>query len=231
MRTMRHSRSPSLFGFLVLVCGGVAFVVVQACSSDEARTDAPPGETPETGTGGGEDGASRDSASITDAPVGDALEDSACAQPVPDLDGGGACGTLEFGEAAQPFGPVDGGEPFTGGYLPPGVYDAVLAERASGGRGSWRETFVVDGAGHFTRIRQVDTGISDASLGPVTRRSGTYSLTDAGTIRLVPTCATSGGNTVDAGTDELPYDVAGDPCGKPSYRYGATGVRITLRRR
>ena len=204
-----------------------------ACSDSSSPTASPDVD----GGGGGS----------TDAPVSPTvdgespLEDGAvptdgatnpdgCTAPPPALDAGGGCGTMEFGAPASAFGPVVGGSTYVGGTLQAGIYDATGAERASGSKGSWRETFVVDGAGHFTRIRQIDTGISDASLGPVTRRSGTY--TTSGTnITLTYDCAQSDGVVVDAGMDTLPFDaLTSGACGA-SYRYGATGIRITLKRR
>ena len=205
----------------VVACGG--------SSSDGSSTDIDGGgsttDAPVAPTTNGEvpleDGA---------VPTDGATNSDACASPAPSLDAGGACGTMEFGAAAAAFAAPSGSNAYVGGVLPAGVYDAVGAERASGAKGSWRETFVVDGAGRFTRIRQIDTGLSDASLGPVTRRSGTY--TTSGTnITLEYGCAQSDGAVVDAGMDTLPYDVVpGSSCGA-TYRYGATGLRLTLKRR
>ncbi len=204
-----------------------------ACSDS-----ASPGVGPEVDGGGG---------GSTDAPISPAidgegpLEDSAvptdgattpdaCAAPLPSIDAGGGCGTMEFGAPAAAFGAVVGGSTYVGGALQAGIYDATGAERASALKGSWRETFVIDGAGHFTRIRQVDTGASDASLGPVTRRSGTY--TTSGTnITLTYDCAQSDGVVVAAGMDTLPFDALSSGACGASYRYGATGIRITLKRR
>jgi hypothetical protein len=181
-------------------------------------TDARTSEDPDAAEPG-------DAASPTDA-----ADPDACAAPPPSLDAGGACGTMEFGAVAAAFGPPSGSNDYLGGALPAGIYDAVGAERMSGSKGSWRETFVVDGAGHFTRIRQIDTGASDASLGPVTRRSGTYT-TNGTNITLTYDCAQSDGTFVDAGSDTLPYEaVKSGSCGA-TYRYGATGIRLTLKRR
>ena len=97
---------------------------------------------------------------------------------------------------------VDAGNSYDGGTLPPGVYDAVLAERASGVGGSWRETFVVDGTNRFTRIRQIQA-TADGGLGPITYRSGTYTLS-GGSIQLAYDCARSDATDIDAGPDTLP---------------------------
>lgn len=223
---------------LLLSSACVATAVAVACSSDETpggggSPDA--STTAETGGGGGggSDGGGGDDAgsggdAARDGGGGDACTGTAAA---PVLDGGGSCGTLPFGLAAAMFGPVDvdAGTSPDGGALPPGIYDAFIAERSSGAGGSWRETFVVDGAGNFTRIRQVQATAGGA-LGPVTYRAGTYALNGA-TIQLNYTCAYSDTDPVDAGQDNLVYDVVTDGCGAPRYRYGVTGIRITLRRR
>ncbi|MBL8609463.1 MAG: hypothetical protein JNL38_19180 [Myxococcales bacterium] len=218
----------------------VATAIVVACSSDETpggggSPDA--STTADTGGGGGGDGGGGgggdDSGSGGDSGRDGGGGDASCngTANAPVLDGGGACGTLPFGLAAAMFGPVDvdAGNSYDGGALPPGIYDAFIAERASGAGGSWRETFVVDGAGNFTRIRQIQATAGGA-LGPVTYRAGTYAL-NGGSIQLNYTCAYSETDPVDAGPDNLPYDVVSDGCGAPRYRYGASGIRITLRRR
>ncbi len=151
---------------------------------------------------------------------------------VPDLQGAGACGTKGFGEPAALFGPVfvDGGTDYTGTTLADGIYDAINAERASGGNGSWRETFVVKG-NRFTRIRQVDTGSGPA---PITYRSGTWTYDttkNPQVIRLSYDCAVTGDAGVDAGEDNLPSDALLSSDCSARYRYGASGIRITLRRR
>lgn len=152
----------------------------------------------------------------------------------PNLNGSGPCGTDGFGEPAAGFGPVDvdGGTTYTGTALADGIYDAVNAERASANGGSWRETFVVKG-NRFTRIRQVDTG-TGSGPGAISYRSGTYAYDTSGTdqtIKLTFDCAQTGDAGADAGSDTLPSDaVVADDC-SARYRYGASGIRITLRRR
>jgi len=216
---------------VVLVsCAAAAAFAVEACSSDSSSTiaaDPDGGGSSETGPGPGRDSAvDEDGATTKDATP----ETDACAPSPPSLDAGGGCGTMELGAIAAPFGPVDGGNTYAGGTLAAGIYDAVGAERASGSKGSWRETFVVDGAGRFTRIRQIDTGVSDASLGPVTRRSGTYT-TNGKDITMTYDCAQSDGAFIDAGSDTLPYEAVTDGTCGSTYRYGVTGIRITLKRR
>jgi len=210
-----------------------AALVAVACSGSSTDIGGP---ATDTDAGGG--GADARPAEGLDAevpedgavPADGATGTDACAAPPPSLDAGGGCGTMEFGAKAAAFGPPSGSNAYLGGVLPAGVYDATGAERASGSKGSWRETFVVDGAGHFTRIRQIDTGVSDASLGPVTRRSGTYT-TNGTNITLTYDCAQTDGAFVDAGMDTLPYEaVTSGACGA-TYKYGATGIRLTLKRR
>jgi hypothetical protein len=216
---------------VILVGAAAAAFAVEACSSDSSSS---PGVDPEAG-GGSETGPGdpKDSAVEEDgATTKDATpETDACSPSTPSLDAGGGCGTMEFGKIASPFGPVDASSnTYAGGTLPAGIYDAVLAERASGSKGSWRETLVIDGAGRFTRIRQIDTGVSDASLGPITRRSGSYT-TNGTDITMTYDCAQSDGTFVDAGSDTLPYEAVADGTCGSTYRYGVTGIRISLKRR
>ena len=219
----------------ILLSSAVAAALAAVACGDSSSSDSGgPAAAAEDG-GGGVD--ARPSESVDGevpedgaTPTDGATDKDACASPPPSLDAGGGCGTMEFGAKAAAFGPPSGSNDYLGGTLPAGVYDATGAERASGSKGSWRETFVVDGAGHFTRIRQIDTGVSDASLGPVTRRSGTYT-TNGTNITLTYDCAQSDGAFVDAGMDTLPYEaVTSGACGA-TYKYGATGIRLTLKRR
>lgn len=227
-----RKRIPTLL--LVSSLSGVSALYVEACSGDSPSSvaDADGSAVSETGTS--PDGSTTDEDSgPADAAKKDGPEssDAGCTVITPSLDGGGQCGTMEFGAVAAPFGPVDGGDPYKGGIFPAGVYDAVGAERASGAGGSWRETFVSDGAGRFTRIRQIATAASDASFGPVTRRSGTYSVTGSD-IMFTYDCATSDGTPTPTppGPDTLPFEILTAKC-DATYRYGVTGIRLTLKRR
>lgn len=217
--------------FLAITFAGAGALAVQACSSDSSSdTDGTDGTDSGSGSDSGTPGTTKDSsvddedASKKDSSVD---EDSGCTPVAPVLDAGGGCGTMEFGAVAAPFTGVDAGDggDYIGGAFPAGIYDAVLAERLSGLSGSWRETFVSDGNGHFTRIRQLDTG----SAGPVTRRSGTYTVSGKN-ITFTYDCAQSNGAFVDAGSDTLPYEILTDQCAT-TYRYGATAIRISLKRR
>jgi hypothetical protein len=227
--------------FLTLTLASAASLVVGACSSSESSPigDGAGGEeagaASETGTKPGTEGTdssvtpSDDAATKTDSSTGGG--DSGCTPIAPSLDAGGGCGSMEFGAVATPFTGVDagGGGLYAGGVFAAGVYDAVLAERASGNAGSWRETFVSDGNGHFTRIRQIDTG-SGGGPGPVSRRSGTYAVNGT-QITFTYGCAQSDGTPIATpGSDTLPYEVVTDKC-DATYRYGATGIRVSLRRR
>jgi hypothetical protein len=213
------------------VASVLAGLLVYACSGDSSPVEppadgggSPPRPTsdssapPDTDGGGGGADAGRDGQ----------VDDAGCVFEAPPLDAGDRCGTLPFGKAQVAFGPVDldAGNSYDGGVLPPGIYDAVIAERASASGGAWRETFVVDGNGRFTRTRQVTASVNP---GPVTRRSGTYTLQN-GSIRFVYDCAYNDDVLTDAGDDTLPYDVVGPTC-QPRYRYGAAGIRLTLQRR
>lgn len=215
----------SVSAFIVSACSGDGSAVND---DDDAAGGADTGTTPRDGSAGDHDTSTGD-ASKKDAAES---EDAGCSAIVTSLDAGGACGTMEFGAIAAPFGPVDGGsDPYKGGVFPAGVYDAVGAERASGNGGSWRETFVSDGAGRFTRIRQIDTNASDASLGPITRRSGTYAVTGTN-IMFTYDCAYSDGvpTASPPGPDTLPFEILTSKC-DATYRYGVTGIRLTLKRR
>ena len=233
MRSPR--RLSSKLATIALVAAPAAFLVVQACSSDSGPGSVV--ETVEPEGGGSETSTPREDSGGEPGTDGSTKEDSGsdagCADKVVNLDAGGQCGTVEFALPVAPFGPVDGGDaPYVGGTIPAGVYDVTIAERASGNGGFWHEVFVVDGKGRYTRTRQIATTNSDASVGPLTRRSGKYTLNAAAkTIKLEPDCATSDGTPVDAGSDELPYEVTGDLCKAPVYRFGATGFRLTFKRR
>ena len=226
---------PFLFTISILSAGVIA---VEACSSSgapsvddstKAGTDAgsetgKPPTDPDSSVGG-EDSSTKTDATITDS------GDAGCALITVSVDAGGGCGTTDFGAVAAQFTGVDagGGNDYAGGAFAAGIYDAVLAERASGSAGSWRETFVSDGSGHFTRIRQIDTG-AGSGPGPVSRRSGTYAV-NGKQITFTYDCAQADGAPLPTpGPDTLPYELVTDRC-NATYRYGATGIRISLRRR
>lgn len=223
-----------------LVAGSTALAV--ACSGDELSGTP---VAPDGGSSNGSDSSSNwdGDSSSTDGSTDkrDSGEDNgedagSCVgkYEAPNLNGPGPCGTVDFGEPAAAFGPVneDAGVTYSGTALADGIYDAVSAERSSANGGSWRETFVVEG-NRFTRIRQVDTG-TGSGPGPISYRSGTFAYEAADgeqRIKLTYDCAKTGDDAVDAGADSLPSDaVVATDC-SAQYRYGASGVRITLRRR
>jgi hypothetical protein len=220
---------------LSLTFAGTAAFAIEACSdssSTDGTADTDGGGASETGTkpstGTDASGGDDDAATATDSGT---TKDSGCAPVAPSLDAGGGCGTMEFGAVAAPFTGVDAGDggDYVGGAFPAGIYDAVGAERASGASGSWRETFVSDGNGRFTRIRQIDTG-SGGGVGPVTRRSGMYTVSGKD-ITFTYDCAQSNDVAIATpGSDTLPYEILTDSCAA-TYRYGATGIRISLKRR
>lgn len=225
-------RSPRVIVVVLATLAAGGSALLGACGNDTATIpDETDSGSSSSGDGGGSSGDIDSGSSGNDGGTngdGSTSEDSGCTNPPPVLDGGGPCGALDFGAPAAPFGGVDGGNAYAGGTFAPGIYDAVGAERGSGLGGSWRETFVVDGTGRFTRTRQIDTGTSGGP-GPVTQRSGT--VTTAGTnATFTYDCAVSGGAGVDAGADTLPFEVVKDGC-NVTYRYGATGIRVTLKRR
>ena len=226
---------------LTLTVFGATALAVEACSSSDSSpiadsTDsADAGTASETGTkpGPGETDSSvvETDAATTKPDSSTGGSDSGCAPITVSVDAGGGCGSMDFGAVATPFTGVDagGGGVYAGGVFAAGIYDAVLAERTSASGGSWRETFVSDGNGHFTRIRQIDTG-TGGGPGPVSRRSGTYAV-NGKQITFTYDCAQSDGTPIATpGSDTLPYELVTDKC-SATYRYGATGIRISLRRR
>lgn len=221
------------FASIALLSAGLW--LVQACA--DQSVDAVGGNTPD-GSTGGRDGSSGTGEEDGGGTTGrDAATPDSGAGPctfvpaAPVEDGGGLCGTVPFGKAAAPFGGVDAGDtgPYRKGVIPPGIYDAVIAERNAGNGGSFRETLVVLPNGRFTRIRQLDTN-SGGGAGPESRRSGTYAYSDAG-VTFAYECATNNGDFIDAGSDTFPYEFVGDACGKGVYRFGLANLRFTLERR
>lgn len=213
-----------------------SFAAFLACSDDPAPAttpleDAAPAKKGDAkiATGDDEDEEEEeDAGKPTDAGKKDATTDANCPQPVaPVADGGEFCGASPFGKPGAAFGGVDGGDSnYLGGSIPPGIYDAVVAERGSGTGGSWRETLVIEANGHYTRTRQVDTG---SGPGPLTHRSGTIAI-DGGSIDFVESCAYTDGAMADAAVPTQQFEVVTSGC-NTDYRFGAAGIRITLRRR
>lgn len=157
------------------------------------------------------------------ADAADAMAECPTTPAVPDLNGANQCGAIDFGLPAAMFEPVKDDAGLDGGALPSGIYDTVTAERASGNKGSWRETIVLADNGHFTRTRQIDPGTGN--LGPITYRSGTYSMS-GNQITMTDDCSST-----DQGGSTLPYNVVTDECGLPMLQYSATGFRFSLKRR
>lgn len=227
--------SSRLLFSLVSVPLFVAAAVV-ACGDDAETKTVPTTDGGTSSSGGGSSGTTSSSGTSGTSSSGGNEQDSGedgCAPTgvAPNLDGGGACGTLPFGQAAAQFqGLLDASDngQYDGGTLSPGIYDAVIAERASGNPGSWRETFVVGPNNRFTRIRQIDTG-GGSGLGEVTYRSGTYEVTGP-SIKLSFDCAFDNDAGSDSGSNTTPFEVITPEC-NTYYRYGAAGIRIWLKRR
>lgn len=212
---------------LPLALAAVAAYAV-ACGDEAASPDAADASAGVPGTGDEVDpGTDPDPGPTKDGSVVD--KDAECNDPpAPTVDGGGPCGTYAFGKPAAEYVKADeDAGAYAGGELRPGIYDTTLAERASGAKGSWRETFAIDADGNFTRIRELDNGSGPAE---VTYRAGkaTFGGND---ITLTYSCAMRGAEVVDAGRDILPYDGMRSGCDAPVYRYGVFGVRATLTRR
>lgn len=218
----------------------LAAASLNACGDDPAPASSGDGgasSSSSTSSSGGSSssssGSTSSSSSGSSGDPGDGGGDAGCTEnpQAPNLDGGEACGTLPFGKVAAQFqGVLDASDngAYDGGTFPPGIYDAVIAERASGNPGSWRETIVVGANNRFTRIRQVDTG-GGGGAGPVTHRSGTLTMNGPSLVMTFD-CAVDDADPVDASSSTIPYEIKQE-CGKTYYRYGAAGIRIWLQRR
>jgi hypothetical protein len=181
------------------------------------------------GSSGGSSGASSSGGS-SGSPAPDTGPCSDTFQPAI-LDGGGACGTLPFGQPAAQFqGIIDASDnnAYDGGTLEQGIYDAVIAERGSGNPGSWRETFVVGPNNRFTRVRQIDNG-TEGGANETTYRSGSFTTT-GNSLKLTFDCEFDDDAGNDSGASTIPYEVITPGC-DTYYRYGAAGIRIWLKRR
>ena len=211
---------------IAVTAAGFVFLA-WACSSSEVTGVLPTydAETPE----GDSNLPGEEDAGVTDGGANDSSssKDASCTDY--SLNAGNPCGAMNFGAPAAPFTFVDPGDGggYQGGTLVPGIYDAVLAERASGSPGSWRETFVLGCDGNFTRIRQIDTG---SGVGNVSYRKGKLTMNGAtGTFSY--SCYVSGDAGLDAGNDNLPTEIIKGQDGKYILRYGAAFIRVTLKRR
>lgn len=142
------------------------------------------------------------------------------------LDAGSYCGAYEFRKPAVENTPVeaDAGDAWIGGPLSAGTYDAVKVEYNGSVPLSIRETLVLDGAGRYTRVRQI---ITNGNPGPVTQRAGEY--TTAGTtLDFTDDCQFSGGDAGSLETPSVQYDSLQNEC-PPAIRYGGSGIRVTLK--
>lgn len=216
--------------FLGLSTGTLGLMFLAwACSSSEVVTVLPeydattPGNSDDGGSIETDAGASDGSSTTKDG----SAKETTCSDY--SLDAGNPCGAMAFGNAAVPFTFVDPGDGggYQGGTLVPGIYDATLAERASGSQGSWRETFVLGCNGAFTRIRQIDTG---SGPGNISYRAGKLTMNGATGV-FNYSCYVSGDAGLDAGPDNLPTEIIKDKDGKYILRYGAAFIRVTLKRR
>ncbi|MBX3198625.1 MAG: hypothetical protein KF894_10865 [Labilithrix sp.] len=228
---------------VVAALAAAAGVFALACGEDTEATEDPgadasaPGR--DGGAGPGDDEEDEDAGPI-DPPDDDDDDDGKDAgdscigkYAAPNIQNTGPCGTTRFGEPAAAFGPVNAADPdYTGTTLADGIYDAINAERGSALAGSWRETLVVKG-NRFTRMRQVDTG-GGGGLGAISYRAGTIEYGAGGSgqmVRFTYDCAQTGDAGVDAGADNLPSDAVVEADCSARIRYGASGIRLSLRRR
>lgn len=230
-----------------------AFALVGACSDDEqasdddadddASTTSSSGGKSSSSSSGGKSsssggssssssgGASSGGSSSGGSSSGDASpeSDAACTQSPATLDAGSYCGAYDFRKPPVAKSPVDadGGSEWTGGALTAGTYDAVRVEWNGSPSVTIQETLVLDGAGRYTRIRQL---VTDGNAGPVTRRAGAYSTDDEQhLLTFADDCRFSGDTSATPETQSVSYDVILDECGVPALRYGASGIRVTLK--
>ncbi|MBN9164715.1 MAG: hypothetical protein BGO98_29985 [Myxococcales bacterium 68-20] len=228
---------------VLLLVAPLAAMLVFACA--ESASEDAAGVTPEADSGAGLRDSGRSSSSDDDDDddgVDDAGErtgdgstkedgggcgDASLETPV--LNGPRACGASDFGKPAAAFSSMNGGGgAMTGGTIPPGTYDVIVAERATGTTGAWRETLVVGADARFTRTRQIDPGTGNA--GPVTYRSGTLSV-NGSDLTLTEDCYVNGATPGTPGTPAtgtVPYKVIEGPCGEVMLQYTEPGFRFTL---
>lgn len=228
--------------FVLALVAPLAAMLVVACS--ESASEDAAGVTPEADGGAGslDSGRSSSDDDDDDDGVGDAgvrtgdggdgstkedgggCGDASLEAPV--VNGPRACGASDFGKPAAAFSAMNaGGGAMTGGTLPPGTYDVIVAERATGTSGAWRETLVVGANGRFTRTRQIDPGTGNA--GPVTYRSGTLSV-NGSDLTLTEDCYVNGATPGTPVTGTVPYKVIDGPCGEVMLQYTEPGFRFTL---
>lgn len=204
-----------------------AAAAVIACGDDTESKTVP---TVEGGTSSSGSSSGGSSGASSSGSTGEEDSSTNLDAAVIEADGGGPCGTYAFGKLPANFvGIVDASDngAYQGGAFDVAAYDAVIAERASGNPGSWRETFVVTAGNRFSRVRQTD--IDGGGGGEIRYRSGTYSA-DGGQLLLTFECAIDGDASITDPSDTFPYEVVTID-GKKYYRYGAAGVRIWLERR
>ncbi|AKU93558.1 hypothetical protein AKJ09_00222 [Labilithrix luteola] len=193
-------------------------------STTDERDDDRTTPSKDSGSSTGKDGSSSDLDAGTDAAdAADAAVDCPTAPAAPDVDGPNKCGALDFGLPPAKFQPVKDDAGLNGGTLPPGIYDTVVAERATGTKGSWQETIVLANNGRFTRTRQIDPGTGN--LGVLSYGSGTYSVS-GNQLTMTDDCSST-----DQRRSTLPYNVVTDECGLPMLQYSFTGFRLTMKRR
>lgn len=247
---MHRTRLTTLFFAAALAACSPSNTPDAAAGQDASTDSAAPGAD----AAASEDTATEDTATPVDAPAptdamtpvdvvsppADAPTDTAadapaptdgaaptCASPAgapPDLMGPGACGTLEFGQPAVPVADVTAPIVFTGGAIPPGIYDVVRYSRTSGSlMTTMRATLVIASDGRFTEIRSLDTG---SGTPPVTRKSGTYTIEGNSLVRAIP-CGSATGMPE---TNRLPFTLECSPT-EVLLHMGTTNLWFTYRRR
>jgi hypothetical protein len=224
-------RPRSLFLLAIASSAFALTLTLAAACTDQTTEGFPPADGSVTSRADGGHATEDDAAPEAKADAGGTFDAGCTYVPAPPVaDGGGLCGAVDFGKPAAAFGGVDAGDTGynRGGVIPPGIYDAIAAERGAGSGGSIRETLVVLPNNRFTRTRVLDTG---SGPGPLSRRAGSYAYADAGVVRFTYDCATNDGASIDAGADSFPYEYVDGACGKGVYRFGLTSLRFTLERR
>ncbi len=155
-----------------------------------------------------------------------AMDAGACGTTsvAPDLNGSNACMTLDFGQPAAMVQNVASPITFTGGTIPPGIYDIVSYSRTTGSiMTTIRATLVVASDGHFTEVRVLDTGNGTP---PTTRKSGMWHIESTSFVRDV----SCGGSDAGFETNRLSYSVECNGT-ETLLHMGLTNLWFTYRRR
>lgn len=227
-------------------------VVLNACSDDPpievGATSAADGGTTFDGSTSIADagGSPREDAGTPPKDAG--AKDSGTGKDAGNIDGGGdsgeagcltpatqapvlgamTCNTYDFGLPPNNVIDVANAVVFSGGTIPPGIYDATAISRTTGSLSyTFQATLVFTAGGTFSEVRHLQTGSS-----PVTRKSGTFTTAiEGGTPTLVRNIDCGGSGDGGLETNKLPYLVQVDCDGKVRIHMGTANLFFTYTRR